>query len=170
MIFDWNWLDIPQWSTVHSASSWSLIYQNSFHFMVGPPDTGLHAGWMFAIRHSWSPAVRSMDFGVQWFQVFFLGCFTRLSPCGSGEVTSCWQSECFNMFQLLICGKICHRLAPTASSCGKNFSVPGVPPAIEGNVWKCDLWVWERVILCWWIGIPMTTISNKPDRLLTPYN
>ena len=132
---------------------------------VFPPDTGLHAGWMFAIRHPWSPAVRSMvRISFQWFQVFLLGCFTRLSPCVSGEVTSCWQSECFNMFQLLICGKICHRLAPTASSCGQFFG----SRCATGYRGKCDLWVWERVILCWWIGIPMTTISNKPDRMLTP--
>ena len=132
---------------------------------VFPPDTGLHAGWMFAIRHPWSPAVRSLvRISFQWFQVFLLGCFTRLSPCVSGEVTSCWQSECFNMFQLLICGKICHRLAPTASSCGQFFG----SRCATGYRGKCDLWVWERVILCWWIGIPMTTISNKPDRLLTP--
>ena len=121
-----SWLDIPQWSTVYSAIQfvdWSLIYLHPFHFMDlharvpsstkdqltssmttqitrqsshVPPETGLHAGWMFAIRH---PCLQV------WWRVSF-------------NVFNWSFSWCFNMCQLFICG-----IGHLPPACEKSFVV-----------------------------------------------
>ena len=71
---------------------------------VFPPDTGLHAGWMFAIRHPWSPAVRSMvRISFQWFQVFFVGVFHQIvTMCvwGSNKLLTIWVFQHVSTFDL----------------------------------------------------------------------